>query len=68
MFYMKKFAYRIILPVWSKWLCSVDTDECASSPCVSGSCQDGVNGYTCDCDAGYVGTYCETGKRMCPGS
>lgn len=37
------------------------SDECGSSPCqFSGSCTDGVNGYTCTCVAGYIGLNCET--------
>ena len=39
----------------------IDIDDCASSPCVSGSCEDDANRYDCDCDAGYEGTHCETG-------
>ena len=48
---------------WFTSFISEETDECASSPCVSGSCQDNVDGYTCDCDAEYEGTHCETGKQ-----
>ena len=41
----------------------VDIDECATSPCQNGgSCTDQVNGYTCNCIAGYDGTNCETGN------
>ena len=36
-----------------------ETDECASSPCQFGSCTDGVDGYTCDCDAAYEGVHCD---------
>ena len=39
-----------------------DIDECAVEPCVYGSCGDGINEYTCTCDAGYEGENCETGK------
>ena len=40
-----------------------DTDECASNPCENGaSCTDEVDGYSCECAAGYVGTTCETGE------
>ena len=41
-----------------------DIDECASSPCVGGVCVDGVNQYTCNCDAGKVGINCEFGKSF----
>ena len=39
-----------------------DIDECAGVQCVYGSCEDGINEYTCDCDDGYTGVNCETGK------
>ena len=39
-----------------------DIDECASEPCMNAAtCVDRWNRYTCDCDAGYEGTHCETG-------
>ena len=39
-----------------------DIDECGSSPCRNGgSCSDHVNGFKCDCAAGYTGVNCETG-------
>ena len=40
----------------------IDIDECASSPCQHGTCQDGVNMYTCICHPGYDGVHCETSE------
>ncbi|RDD41199.1 Deleted in malignant brain tumors 1 protein [Trichoplax sp. H2] len=34
-------------------------DYCASSPCVSGSCNSLINGYNCSCLTGYRGKRCE---------
>ena len=40
-----------------------DIDECSSNPCENGgTCNDAVDMYTCDCDAGYNGDNCETSK------
>ena len=37
-------------------------DMCAEEPCKNGgTCNNGVNQYTCDCAPGYEGTNCETG-------
>ncbi|XP_070176519.1 sushi, nidogen and EGF-like domain-containing protein 1 [Littorina saxatilis] len=42
-----------------------DVDDCASSHCQNGgSCVDQINTYTCNCQAGYTGTHCETGKTI----
>ena len=39
-----------------------DTDDCDPDPCQNGAtCRDQVDGYTCDCAAGYEGDHCETG-------
>ncbi|XP_061173563.1 fibropellin-1-like [Saccostrea echinata] len=38
---------------------NADMDECASSPCVHGSCTDGVTGFVCSCLSGYTGINCE---------
>jgi len=41
-------------------------DECASDPCQNGgTCNDGINGYTCTCDSGYEGTHCGTEIDEC---
>ena len=48
------------------FFCFSDIDECVSKPCdPNGKCIDGVNSYTCQCDAGYTGKYCEESKRNC---
>jgi len=44
----------------------VDVDDCASNPCVHGTCVDGVNSFTCNCDSGYSGTLCDTAASTCP--
>ena len=40
----------------------VEMNECDSSPCAFGTCYDSFNQYYCDCDPGYTGVNCETGK------
>ena len=40
-----------------------DINDCAGNPCLNGgSCNDGVNSYSCDCAYGYTGDNCETGE------
>jgi hypothetical protein len=41
-------------------------DDCTNHQCVNGgTCVDGTMSYTCDCPAGYTGTYCETDIDEC---
>ena len=41
-------------------------DECRTSPCQNGgTCQDGINNYTCSCVPGFSGTDCETNIDEC---
>ena len=44
----------------------IDIDECSSNPCQNGAtCNNGVNGYTCNCMAGFTGDNCQTGQHLC---
>uniref|UniRef100_G3SL69 Crumbs cell polarity complex component 2 n=1 Tax=Loxodonta africana TaxID=9785 RepID=G3SL69_LOXAF len=46
--------------------CSVDVDECASQPCISGGrCQDLPNGFKCHCPDGYTGLTCQEDVDEC---
>jgi Notch-like protein len=41
----------------------LDIDECMNGPCLNGgTCNDGVNEYTCTCAPGFTGNDCETSK------
>ena len=41
----------------------IDIDDCADVTCTGhGTCTDLVNDYTCNCDSGYTGKNCETGR------
>ncbi|XP_046569114.1 LOW QUALITY PROTEIN: uncharacterized protein LOC124277463 [Haliotis rubra] len=42
-----------------------DTDECLSSPCIHGDCNDELNSYTCTCHTGYQGDNCDVNIDDC---
>ena len=43
--------------------CEMNNDDCATNPCVNGTCTDLVNDYNCTCQAGFTGTNC--GVELC---
>ena len=45
-----------------------DTDDCASSPCIRGTCQDLIQDYKCHCEPGFHGRNCSEGEYItrCP--
>ena len=38
---------------------TADINECASSPCVNGECEDGIDMFNCACNDGFEGDLCE---------
>ncbi|XP_065198188.1 adhesion G protein-coupled receptor E2-like [Sycon ciliatum] len=49
--------------------CSVNVDECASSPCLNqATCQDLVNMYNCTCRPGFHGDRCQSATNDCQSS
>ena len=53
------FSFRVIMCAVAGTTgvnCSINIDECASSPCAGNStCYDQINSYVCRCNAGYTG-------------
>ena len=45
--------------------CELDINECFSSPCLNGTCNDMVNMFSCTCHDGYDGTICDHEINEC---
>ncbi|XP_030852085.1 uncharacterized protein LOC757083 isoform X4 [Strongylocentrotus purpuratus] len=53
-------------PGYTGVYCEQVIDDCASSPCINGSCSDaGVLSYECTCQAGFTGRNCEIDIDSC---
>lgn len=47
-------------------MCNINIDECAGHPCHNGgTCQDGINSFTCRCPEGYHGPTCLSEVNEC---
>ncbi|XP_078574850.1 uncharacterized protein LOC144861039 [Branchiostoma floridae x Branchiostoma japonicum] len=55
-------------PGFTGTLCETDINECTTSPCVHGTCTNGVGSYTCICENGWEGTDCEYNMDDCASS
>ena len=46
--------------------CSLNIDDCISDPCLNGAnCTDMINGFMCDCPAGFSGQQCHIDNDEC---
>jgi len=43
----------------------LDFNNCLSSPCLHGTCQDALNGFICSCDTGFTGHDCDINIDDC---
>ncbi|XP_078661760.1 uncharacterized protein LOC144905833 [Branchiostoma floridae x Branchiostoma belcheri] len=60
------YTFCSCLPGYEGVLCTLDVDECASSPCQNGgTCFHGLNSYYCHCPIGYGGDNCQTDLDLC---
>jgi protein eyes shut len=51
---------------WKGRFCSIEIDECESSPCQNGAnCIDKVAAYACICPVGFTGLNCEEDIQVC---
>ena len=45
--------------------CKIDNiNECASSPCVNGDCEDGIDMFNCTCSEGFFGDFCQSKNTL----
>lgn len=44
---------------WGGPDCTLDIDECSSSPCNRGTCVNTAGGFTCECEPGSTGQLCD---------
>ena len=53
-------CFRCECPLgWEGLNCTENLNDCSNHVCQFGVCIDGLNGYTCKCDVGFSGKYCE---------
>ena len=66
--YLTLSRYRYVTPTTnsSDDVVCLDNDECLSTPCLNGAgCTHLVDAYTCQCQAGYEDSQCETDTNEC---
>jgi len=59
-------AKCVCAPGYEGDLCEINTDECASNPCLNnGRCVDGVNKYHCVCENKYIDKVSRIEQKTC---
>jgi slit 2 len=49
---------------WHGVNCTDNLNDCSNHICQFGVCVDALNGYTCKCDVGFSGKYCEIAPQL----